>query len=199
MMFGQILKSIIGVVVIAAGTGLYLSGQLGPLADPALAQAKANAALAVNWFTGTAPSTGGASGQMAALAPQSSGGVSYGRVELRPDAGGQYHADVEIEGQRIPMLVDTGATLVSLTYADASRLGVAPAPADYKVDVHTANGVAKAARVSLREVRVGTLQVRDVQALVMPRDVRGTSLLGMSFLQRLGGFQIASGTLVLRP
>jgi aspartyl protease family protein len=122
-----------------------------------------------------------------------------GRVELRPDRGGQYHAEVEIEGRRIPMLVDTGATLVSLTFADAQRLGLAPAPSDYKFDVSTANGIAKAARVSLREVRVENLAVRDVAALVMPQNVTGTSLLGMSFLQRLGGFEVASGNLVLRP
>ena len=125
-------------------------------------------------------------------------GSGYGRVDLRPDAGGQYQAQVDIEGMRIAMLVDTGATLISLTSEDASRLGIRPAPSDYSVDIQTANGIAKAARVRLNEVRLETLSVRSVDAIVLPRDVRGKSLLGMSFLKKLGGFEIAQGTLVLR-
>jgi aspartyl protease family protein len=139
-----------------------------------------------------------AASQVTAL-PVAASPAGYGTVELRADASGQYHADVDIENSRIPMLVDTGATLVALTFEDAARLGLAPAPADYTVDVHTANGVAKAARVTLREVRLGTLRVAQVSALVMPRGIVGTSLLGMSFLRKLGGFQVAEGNLLLRP
>ena len=63
----------------------------------------------------------------------------------------------------------------------------------------TANGPAKAAKLLLREVRVDNLLVRGVPSLIMPESVVGTSLLGMTFLQRLGGFEVASGNLVLRP
>ena len=123
--------------------------------------------------------------------------LGYGREELKPDAAGQYQTTVEFEGTTIPMLVDTGATLISLTYDDAAKIGHAPAPADFTLPVQTANGMAKAASLTLREVRLGTLMVTNVSALV-PRDIKGESLLGMSFLKKLGGFEVASGNLVLR-
>jgi aspartyl protease family protein len=184
------------VAMLAAGGGLYLAARLEP--PPGRPQPAAH----------PAPDAGMSFGGLRfrpapAAAPPASPGTpaasGYGRVELRPDSAGQYRTDVEIEGRRIPMLVDTGATLVSLTFDDALKLGMAPAPADYTADIRTANGMAKAARITLREIRVGTLLVADVPALVMPRNISGTSLLGMSFLKKLGGFEIASGTLILRP
>ncbi len=121
----------------------------------------------------------------------------YGWVRLAADRGGQYAADVEIDGRRIPMLVDTGATLVSLSWNTADKLGIRPAPADFKNVVHTANGTVKVALVTLQEVRLGTLSVRGVSAVVSQRDVSTPDLLGMSFLQKLK-FEIADGSLMLR-
>ena len=124
--------------------------------------------------------------------------AGYGREELKADQGGQFQSDVEIEGSRIHMLVDTGATFVSLSYEDAEKLGFSPAPADYTVTTHTANGIVMNAKMNLREVRLGTLMVSNVPAVVMPKNVRGVSLLGMSFLKKLGGFEVASDTLIMR-
>lgn len=183
-MLDQSLKLAVALAIGAGAVGLYLSKR--PEIGAAVAARQAAA------IRPAAPSS-------PAVAPPRPAALGFGKIELRPDGGGQYHADVEIEGRLVPMLVDTGATLVSLTFADAQRLGLAPAPSDYTVTVLTANGPAKAARVSLREVRIQNLLVRDVSALVMPQTVVGTSLLGMSFLQRLGGFEIAAGNLVLRP
>ena len=187
-MLGETLKMAAGLTIVAAIGGSFLSQQTSgnpsqQIVSPSLlAQFMGNATRTV----GSAP-------------PLQARPVGFGRVELKPDSGGQYHAEVEIEGRRIPMLVDTGATLVTLTFADARRLGLAPAPSDFTANVNTANGPAKAARLLLREVRVDNLLVPGVPALVMPEPVVGTSLLGMSFLQRLGGFEVASGNLVLRP
>lgn len=122
----------------------------------------------------------------------------YGSVTLDPGPGGHYHADVEIYGRRLPMLVDTGATIIALTEADARSIGIHPSPSDYTIPISTANGVARAAPVMLREVRIRTISIYDVQAVVMPRNVMGRSLLGMSFLKKLRGFEIASGKMVLR-
>ncbi len=121
-----------------------------------------------------------------------------GTVVLPPGRGGHYHADVEIDGRRIPMLVDTGATVIALTAEDARALGISVFPADYTASVSTANGVARAAPAVLREVRIDGIAVRDVQALVMPRGALGQSLLGMSFLKKLRGFEIADGKMVMR-
>ena len=125
--------------------------------------------------------------------------VSYGRVALAPDRLGQYHANVEIDGRRLVMLVDTGATLVALTYADAAAVGFRPMPSDFKLGMATANGLAAAAPVRLHEIRLDTIDVGDVPAIVMPQGAMATSLLGMSFLKKLRGFEIVDGNLVLRP
>jgi len=120
-------------------------------------------------------------------------------VTLDPDRNGHYRADVEIAGRRVRMLVDTGATMVALTREDADALGVRPLPSDFKVSLNTANGAVQAAMVTLGQISVGGISALDVPAVVLPPGVMQESLLGMSFLKKLGGFEVASGRLILRP
>ena len=189
-MVNGVIKSAAGVAILAVVGASYLSDATGK------GDAKGFSGVG-GWFS-AAPSQQ----PTPATAPSPSRPVvqslGYGREQLKPDAGGQYHANVEIEGRLLPMLVDTGATLVSLTYDDAEKLGYTPAPADFTVPVQTANGLSKAANLTLREARLGTLMVSNVPAIVLPRGINGVSLLGMSFLKKLGGFEIASGDLVMR-
>jgi aspartyl protease family protein len=131
-------------------------------------------------------------------APRAAGGGGLGVVELPAGPGGHYFADVEIEGARLRMLVDTGATVIALSGDDADKLGLRPAPSDFNVPVSTANGVNNAARARLREVRIGSINVAGVEALIMPRAAGTQSLLGMSFLKRLSSFNVDSQRLVLR-
>ncbi|MFI5013840.1 MAG: TIGR02281 family clan AA aspartic protease [Hyphomicrobiales bacterium] len=122
-----------------------------------------------------------------------------GPVILEGNRAGQFQAEVDVEGATLRMLVDTGASAVSLTAEDAEHAGLHPFPSDFTVKVSTANGIAMAARVELREVSVGPIRVRDVQALVMQRGALSVSLLGMTFLQRLSSFQVSDNRLVLKP
>jgi len=125
--------------------------------------------------------------------------VRRDEYRIPADAMGQFSADAEVNGSRIQkMLVDTGATLVALSYEDASGAGVFPAPADFKYQVNTANGVAHVARVKLRDVRLGNLVVYDVDAVVGERGALDGSLLGMTFLSKLSKFEVGSGALVLK-
>jgi aspartyl protease family protein len=125
--------------------------------------------------------------------------VRRDEFRIPADSGGQFSVDAEINGARIPkMLVDTGATLVALSYEDASAAGVFPAPADFKYQVNTANGVAHVARIKLIDVRIGNLVVHDVDAVVGERGALSGSLLGMTFLSKLSRFSVESGGLVLR-
>lgn len=121
-----------------------------------------------------------------------------GTVSLPADARGHFRADVTINGGRVVTLVDTGASIIALTHEDAQRAGVFTNPADYRIPISTANGSINAAPVRLREVRLDRITVRDVDAVVMPQGRLATSLLGMSFLQRLAGFTVANNTLVMR-
>ncbi|MDP4595015.1 MAG: TIGR02281 family clan AA aspartic protease [Beijerinckiaceae bacterium] len=123
----------------------------------------------------------------------------FGDVTIAADKGGQYSSQVEIDGQSIPMLVDTGATVVSLRAEDAQKLGIVPMPGDYTVKLSTANGEITAARTTLRSVRIDNITVNDVDAVILPEGALHKSLLGMSFLNKLQKFEVASGNLVLRP
>ena len=124
--------------------------------------------------------------------------VNYGEVAISADSGGQYSTEVRINGQIVRMLVDTGATVVVVSYDTARRLGMQPLEADYTVRVRTANGSASAAPVTLRAVEVGSIYLGDVQALVAGPGVGPVNLLGMSFLRRLASVEQRSGQLVLR-
>jgi aspartyl protease family protein len=127
------------------------------------------------------------------------GAVSRGRiVELRAGNHGHYFASAEINGRSIDVLVDSGASIVALTYEDAQRAGVGVRDSDYTHRVSTANGLAKVAPVTLDRVSIGDITVRNVQAAVSEPGKLGTSLLGMSFLGRLQQIDIRSGVLVLK-
>jgi aspartyl protease family protein len=114
-------------------------------------------------------------------------------LRARPD--GHVLVNVFVNGVQIPFIVDTGATLVSLTQADAQRVGVAGG-LSYTITMATANGTAKAAPVTLQEVRIGELEVADVHASVMQAP-GGISLLGQSFLNRLQSYEMRDGLLTL--
>jgi len=122
----------------------------------------------------------------------------YGEtMVIAPGRGGHYHVTAAINGREIAMLVDTGATMVALSRRDAERIGIMAHQLDYSGRVQTANGIARVARVTLDELALGDISVRDVHAAVIDAPL-GTSLLGMSFLQRLRGFSVENGKLILR-
>jgi aspartyl protease family protein len=117
--------------------------------------------------------------------------------ELRADRRGHYQADVEINGRRVGALVDTGASLVVLTYEDAQRLGIFLRDRDFTMRTNTANGIARAAPIMLDRVEIGPIQVRNVQAAVSEPGRLSTNLLGMTFLSRITKFESGAGRLVL--
>jgi aspartyl protease family protein len=119
-------------------------------------------------------------------------------VELRADRRGQYEASIEINGRAVDTLVDTGATYVTLSYEDAARAGIYPRDADFTWRSQTANGTTRNAPVMLDRLQIGSIMVRNVQAVVAEPGRLHVSLLGMSFLQKLRKFEIRSGKLLLQ-
>ena len=111
---------------------------------------------------------------------------------------GQYWAEGQVEGTRLHLLVDTGASTVALTATDAQRLGFDPKSLTYDVPVHTASGESRAARVQLASLAIGNARVDNVEAMVVQEGL-GTSLLGMSYLGRLSRFEATPQALILRP
>jgi aspartyl protease family protein len=136
-----------------------------------------------------------AAGQVQAIQPSSAdqGGV----VRLSADRSGHYHSDIEINDRNVKALVDTGATLIALRYEDARSLGVVSPGDRFDVAIRTANGEGRAKRVKLRSVSIGSITLRDVDALVVEQGALSINLLGMSFLKRLARFEVQRGQLIL--
>ncbi|MGH8806789.1 MAG: retropepsin-like aspartic protease family protein [Noviherbaspirillum sp.] len=110
----------------------------------------------------------------------SSGGRSS--VTLQADGRGHYTVQGQINGGTVRMLLDTGATMIALPASDAIRLGI-----DYKRGrlgyVNTANGTVPAYVVKLNTVKVGDIEINQVDAVVQEQGLP-IILLGMSFLNR---------------
>jgi aspartyl protease family protein len=104
---------------------------------------------------------------------------------IRSGAGGYFYVESRIDGRRLPFVVDTGASQITIRERDAARLGFHPTPRDYSVKIGTANGVGRAALMQLGMVEVGDIIVRDIPALVVPDKALSMNLLGMSFLSRV--------------
>jgi aspartyl protease family protein len=111
------------------------------------------------------------------------------------DEQGHVILDAAVNGAPIRALVDTGASLMTLTPADARAAGVDPGGLAFSGHVQTANGAARMAPITLREVRIGQLSIYDVSAAVLEN--LNVSLLGMSFLGRLQGYEMRDGKLTI--
>lgn len=106
-------------------------------------------------------------------------------VKIWQDSSGGYLTTGSINGRNTDMLVDTGATLVALSEIEARRLGIDFRQKDRKTKVRTASGVANAFRVTLARVRVGEIELNNVNGVVLEGESPRRVLLGMSFLGRV--------------
>lgn len=118
-------------------------------------------------------------------------------VELTAGAYGHFRTRARVNGREITVMVDTGASYVSLSHEDAERAGIYLRPSDYKYRSRTANGIARIAIVTIDRVSIGDIQVRNVKASVHERGKLGITLLGMSFLGKLRRAEMRQGRLVL--
>jgi aspartyl protease family protein len=119
-------------------------------------------------------------------------------VELDAGRHGHFHAEAEINGRYVPVMVDTGASLVALSYRDAEQAGIYLDKKDYTHRINTANGVARVAPVRLDRVSIGGITIDGVDAVVSEPGRLGGSLLGMSFLGRLESVELRSGKMILK-
>jgi aspartyl protease family protein len=121
--------------------------------------------------------------------------TSAASITLTAGRGGHYETAGAVNGKSVHFLVDTGATFVAVSRSEATRLGIdfLRGKPSYSM---TANGPVRGWSVSLATVRVGSVTVRDVPAVVIDSEMP-SSLLGMSFLNRFDLVQ-QGATLVLR-
>lgn len=171
----RILTWAIGTIVLTAVASSWSGGRVSRLADTSAPRAASQAG------AGPAPSA-----------------YNEDRVlTVSADFRGHFLVHPTVEGSRVRMLVDTGASLVALTYQDATKAGIRPDRNRMK-RISTANGVLEVQAARIAEMRLGDILVRDVEAVIMPPGRLDTSLLGMSFLRGLRGFEVGQGRILLK-
>lgn len=119
-----------------------------------------------------------------------------GEIDVPRSPDGHYYLTLDINGEPVKFIVDTGATDMVLTLQDAERAGVALEDASFFGRANTANGQVRVAPVTLDAVTLGEVTDRGVRASVNEGDM-DASLLGMSYLQRFDRIEISNGKLVL--
>lgn len=170
MLFGWIVLGIVMVVAMRA-----LLGPMPPAAVPRSAAA--------------VPRLG------AATAPARAAKAPANTLVFAADAKGHFFVDAAVNGAPVRFLVDTGASMVALTPADARAAGFVAGSGDM-LTIGTAHGVATAAQTRLRSLRLDQLELNDVPAVVMDESLP-VSLLGTSFLSRLESYRIGNGILTI--
>jgi len=115
-------------------------------------------------------------------------------IPQSPD--GHYYIALNINGNTVDFVVDTGASQVVLSQLDARRVGINPADLPYLGVAYTANGTVRTADVELDRVSIGPYTDTGVRAVVNEGDMAG-SLLGMTYLNLYDNFAISNGELIL--
>jgi aspartyl protease family protein len=122
-----------------------------------------------------------------------------GTVTVTRRSDGTFRVEATVNGQRQDFLFDTGAGAVVLSAEGAAALGIRPAPDAYTARVWTANGPTTAAPYQLDTLTVGTITERNVNAMVARSGALAGNLLGQTFLDRLGGYEVRGDRLILTP
>ena len=117
-------------------------------------------------------------------------------VALPRQSDGHFYADVMIAGVQTRMLVDTGASVIALTGADADALGLVWDEASLATVAQGANGPVKGVTTTLPAVSVGGFEASSVAAIIVPEGLH-ISLLGQSFLSSVDKLQIVDDRMIL--
>ena len=119
-------------------------------------------------------------------------------LSLRLDGGGHAWSTLETKDGRARVMVDTGASMTTLSADDARRLGLAPRDAKRrKAQFQTANGIVIGELDRLLNVRLGHLCVYTLDIAIMPAGALSNSLLGMNFMRKMRKVEVGQGRLVI--
>lgn len=119
-------------------------------------------------------------------------------IILSVNMDGHFYANGKANGKKLRFMIDTGASDVVLSPVDASRIGIDVEKLQFTKTYQTANGIGLGAPYRLNSLAIGSLEFANVPVSVNKSDMV-TSLLGMSFLERLQSFEIRGSKLYLRP
>jgi aspartyl protease family protein len=116
---------------------------------------------------------------------------------LKANEGGHFAGRFRINGKPVDSLIDTGATFVTMSETTARTLGYGGNELNFRYELSTANGKVKAARVNLKSIEIGTVSVRNIDAMVIRGKDLNQPLIGMSFLKKLSGYRAENDELKL--
>lgn len=131
------------------------------------------AAVGLMWPTGDAPTSA------AAVAPSSS---EVKETVIERSENGHFYANVEVNGELVRFMIDTGATTVAMTEKDAKRIGLAFSPNDYEEVAHGAGGPVRGLRIRLEKVTMEGKEARGVEGTIL--EGGQMNLLGQEYLSR---------------
>ncbi len=180
-MLEQTLKVSAAIIAIAVGAAVFLGPALEQKPQPVVSSSASP-------YTPPSPQIPAQRQVMS-----STRGIEY----LNADTNGHFSANVEINGTEIKTLVDTGATMVAFGASDAERVGIRPAQSEYKYKTQTANGEVSMARVVISRIRLGSIELENIEAAVLPEGALNGTLLGMTFLRKLQ-VQTDNGRMILK-
>ena len=119
-------------------------------------------------------------------------------LRIKKSDDGHFWVRASVNGKSMHFLIDSGATVTTMTPQDASAAGLEPEGA-FPVMVETANGTVEAQRTKIDSLTVGPIVQKDAPAQIGGAAMGDTNLLGMSFLSSLKSWRVEEGTLVLEP
>lgn len=166
------------VIAVGAGIGFLLpAGQSPAPAAPAPEEAAAAVASRGPAKAPAAPSWGG-------------------ETRLSRAASGHFHTTALVNGRPVEFIVDTGATTIALTVADARRIGIPVDPSSFRVVGSGASGPVRGQPVTIDRVSVDGKEVRTLRGAVL--EGLEISLLGQAYLSRIGSVEMTGDEMVLR-
>jgi len=124
--------------------------------------------------------------------------VSGTETRIRMAEDGHFWADVDIDGVRRRMLIDSGATTTALSTATAKAAGLDSDESPFPVIISTANGDVSARTATAKRITIGTITATDLGIVTAP-SFGDTDVIGMNFLSKLGSWRVENATLILTP
>jgi len=124
--------------------------------------------------------------------------VAGGETRIPMARDGHFWLEAEVNGTAGAFMVDTGATLTSLSPDMATRAGLEPRDGGMPVILKTANGSVAAKLTTIETLAFGSIDARGLDAVIVP-GLEGTNVIGMNLLSRLGSWRVEQNTMILVP
>jgi aspartyl protease family protein len=124
--------------------------------------------------------------------------VAGSTLRLTRGDDGHFSVLAHVNGQPVTFMVDSGATVTSISSDTASAIGLEVDRSAYPVILSTANGSTKAWRANIKSMRAGNISLND-HAIMVSDTLGDTNLLGMNFLDELQSWRVERDIMVLEP